>query len=176
MCEILGTNTNLNLNPSLTEFHYIWRSTISLNRCDDSLKFQLSYFSGQGGRSEVRGVDQGKAAGSAGSVGLLPAEARRQGPLSRYRRFGHVLRRSQVRSGSQQGRTALGSRWAHCFKYLSRMKLYNKIRQGSIERWEIRRISFSIIFALKNYFRMARENTECVTASLLIWNAVVIAF
>ena len=55
-------------------------------------------------------MDQGKAAGSAGSVGLLPAEARRQGPLSRYRRFGYVLRRSQVRSSSQQGRTALGSR------------------------------------------------------------------
>lgn len=55
-------------------------------------------------------MDQGKAAGSAESVGLLSAEARRQGPLSCHRRFGYVLRRPQVRTSSQQGRTTLGSR------------------------------------------------------------------
>lgn len=70
----------------------------------------MPYFSGQSGRSEICGLDQGKAAGSAESAGLLPAEARRQGPLSRDHRFGYVLCRSQDRSSSQQGRTALGSR------------------------------------------------------------------
>jgi len=56
------------------------------------------FFSGEGGGSEVGGVDQSATAGSAKSVGLFPAEACREGALCGHPGTGNVLRSSQVRT------------------------------------------------------------------------------
>lgn len=58
------------------------------------------FFSGEGGGSEVGGVDQGATARSTESAGLLPAEACWESAVRRDPRAGDVLRRPQIRAGS----------------------------------------------------------------------------